>query len=111
MKTLTDIVRYHNQKVIGWRDVPVDIRVVGPVARASMPVMKQLFIGAHVRPERVRAHALHDPQARGQTARRRATATTSTSRRCSSQTVVYKGLMLAEQVGGFYPDLQRRATS
>ena len=24
--------------------MPVDIRVVGPVARASMPVMKQLFI-------------------------------------------------------------------
>ncbi|MDB5215911.1 MAG: Glutamate synthase large chain, partial [Myxococcaceae bacterium] len=31
MKTLSDIVRYHNQKVIGWRDVPVDIRVVGPM--------------------------------------------------------------------------------
>lgn len=44
MKMLTDIVRYHNQKPIGWRTVPIDIRAVGPIARASMPVMKQLFI-------------------------------------------------------------------
>src|SRR3954471_21305123 len=44
MKMLTDVVRYHNQKVIGWRTVPVDNRAVGPVARATMPVMKQLFI-------------------------------------------------------------------
>ena len=44
MKALVDIVRHHNQKVIGWRDVPVDPRAVGPVGRASMPVMRQLFI-------------------------------------------------------------------
>ncbi len=57
---------HHNQKVIGWRDVPVDPAAIGPVARESMPVIRQLFIGAHVRRRArdLRAHALHDPQAR-----------------------------------------------
>ena len=45
MRVLEDAVRYHNQKVIGWRDVPVDeAAVVGSVAQKSRPVMKQLFI-------------------------------------------------------------------
>ena len=45
MRVLEDAVRHHNQKVIGWRDVPVDAAQLGPLARASMPVFKQLFIG------------------------------------------------------------------
>src|ERR1700689_5082105 len=45
MRVLEEAVRHHNQKVIGWRDVPVDERQVGPVARASMPVFRQLFVG------------------------------------------------------------------
>src|SRR5580700_4236021 len=45
VRVAEEAVRHHNQKVIGWRDVPVDTSVLGPVARASMPVLRQLFIG------------------------------------------------------------------
>jgi glutamate synthase (NADPH/NADH) large chain len=45
VRVLEDAVRHHNQKVIGWRDVPVDVKVLGPIARSTMPVLRQLFIG------------------------------------------------------------------
>ena len=32
--------------MLGWREVPTDNRMLGPTARASQPVIKQLFIGA-----------------------------------------------------------------
>ena len=45
MRHLEETVRYHNQKVIGWRDVPVEPNVIGHLAERSRPVMRQLFIG------------------------------------------------------------------
>jgi glutamate synthase (NADPH) large chain len=45
VRVLEDAVRHHSQKVIGWREVPVDTKVLGPIARSSMPVLRQLFIG------------------------------------------------------------------
>src|SRR5262245_26621995 len=35
MRELADVVRYHNQKLLGWRDVPVDVRAIGGAARAT----------------------------------------------------------------------------
>ena len=32
------------QRVIGWRDVPIDPSVTGPVARDVMPVFRQVFV-------------------------------------------------------------------
>jgi glutamate synthase (NADPH/NADH) large chain len=31
--------------LLGWRDVSVDDRVIGPVARASLPVIRQVYVG------------------------------------------------------------------
>ena len=33
--------------MLGWREVPVDSRMLGPTARRSQPVIKQLFIARH----------------------------------------------------------------
>ena len=38
------VVRDEGQRVLGWREVPVDSRMLGPTARRSQPVIKQLFI-------------------------------------------------------------------
>ena len=106
MKTLTDIVRYHNQKVIGWRDVPVDIRVVGPVARASMPVMKQLFI-ARMSDSRAFERTLFMIRKRaGKMCSAKGYGDDFYVASLSSKTVVYKGLMLPEKLTDFYRDLQ-----
>ena len=37
-------VEHHGQRLLGWRDVPIDAVAIGPVARESMPVVRQLFI-------------------------------------------------------------------
>ena len=74
----------------------------GRMARASMPVIRQLFIGAPRPGGGLRAHALHRSASAPE---RLAGAGDFYIASCSSRTVVYKGLMLAEQVAAFYPDL------
>src|SRR5215211_5159301 len=39
-------VRVEGQRVLGWRDVPIDEQYVGETAAASRPYMRQLFIAA-----------------------------------------------------------------
>ena len=34
------------QTLLGWRDVPVDDSTLGKTARATMPVIRQVFVGA-----------------------------------------------------------------
>jgi glutamate synthase (NADPH/NADH) large chain len=112
---LESAVLHHGQRVLGWRDVPVDAGAIGPMARASMPAIRQLFIG------RNKAATARDAFERVLfMIRKRAGRTASIQlggddfyvSSCSSKTVVYKGLMLAEQVAAFYPDLaDRRAIS
>ena len=111
MGIVEGVVRYHNQKVLGWRDVPVDDGVLGPVARKSRPTMKQLFI-ARMAPAASFERVLFMIRKR---AGRLVSKTLGHSddgsdfyiASCSSKTVVYKGLMLPERIDGFYLDLRQ----
>jgi glutamate synthase (ferredoxin) len=38
------VVKEEGQRVLGWRDVPVDNSSIGPTARETEPVQRQLFI-------------------------------------------------------------------
>ncbi|HME90545.1 MAG TPA: glutamate synthase central domain-containing protein, partial [Myxococcaceae bacterium] len=94
-------VLHHRQELLGWRDVPVQVSALGPLARDSMPALRQLFIGRKVEPsafERV-LYVI----------RNRCTRIDPSDdcyiSSCSSKTIVYKGLMLAEQLALFYQDL------
>ena len=100
--TLEEAVRHHNQKVIGWRDVPVDASVLGPVARASMPVFRQLFVG-RMCPAAAFERTLFMIRKR---AGRRASEAGSRGfyiASLSSKTVVYKGLALPERLDRLLP--------
>ena len=44
-ETLRAIVREEGQECLGWRDVPRNSEVIGRVARAVEPVVRQIFIG------------------------------------------------------------------
>jgi len=108
---------YHGQRVLGWRDVPIDSRAIGPTARDSMPAIRQLFIGRAVEsPLPGSGHFAGVRDAFERTLfmiRKRAGRTASVQLggddfyvcSCSSKTVVYKGLLLAEQLAEFYPEL------
>jgi len=111
---LEGAVLHHGQRVLGWRDVPFDASAIGPMARDSMPAIRQLFIG------RGSATPREDFERVLFMVRKRAGRTASITlggddfyvSSCSSKTIVYKGLMLAEQVAAFYPDLaDERAVS
>ncbi|MBX3190953.1 MAG: glutamate synthase large subunit [Labilithrix sp.] len=106
MKTFTDIVRYHNQKVIGWRDVPVDVRVIGPTARASMPVMRQLFIARMCDSAAFERTLFMIRKRAGKMCATKGYGDDFYVASLSSKTVVYKGLMLPERLADFYRDLQ-----
>ncbi|MBS1888162.1 MAG: glutamate synthase large subunit [Actinobacteria bacterium] len=101
---LEDIVVGAGRQVLGWRDVPVDLDHTGTVARGCAPHVAQLFVA-----DRAGA-ADQDAFERKLYAIRRAfehdagadVAVVS----CSSRTVVYKGMLTAPQLAGFYPELR-----
>ncbi|HEX2520395.1 MAG TPA: glutamate synthase central domain-containing protein, partial [Castellaniella sp.] len=104
-------VRDEGQVVLGWRDVPVDNDMpMSPTVRACKPVIRQLFIGRGpdiMVPDalerklyvirKTASHAIqHMHLAHGQE---------YFVPSISVRTVVYKGLLLASQVGSYYRDL------
>ena len=105
------------QTLLGWRDVPVDATSLGHTARSTMPVIRQVFVGAGRGSldrdafERklyvIRKASGHAIRALGIS-----TAGQFYVPSFSHRTVVYKGMLLAHQVGDFFPDLRdRRLTS
>ena len=96
----------HGQTVLGWRDVPLELSALGPTARESMPALRQLFMGRTCPREAFERTLFLIRKRAGRAVNREDFYVAS----CSSKTVVYKGLMLAEQVAAFYPDLQDEKT-
>jgi len=105
MRIVESVVRYHNQIVIGWRDVPVDPSVLGPLANGSRPTMKQLFV-ARVAPVQHFERTLFMIRKRaGRLVLQQAPDEDFYIASCSSKTIVYKGLALPEKLAAFYGDL------
>ncbi|HTJ93541.1 MAG TPA: glutamate synthase-related protein [Pararobbsia sp.] len=111
-------VKAEGQVVLGWRDVPVDHAMpISPTVKASEPVIRQIFIG------RGRDIMVTDALERKlyvirKTASHRIQALKLAHSKeyfvpsMSARTIVYKGLLLAHQVGVYYRDLQdERAVS
>jgi glutamate synthase (NADPH/NADH) large chain len=107
------IVREEGQRVLGWRDVPVDPSALGWLARTTVPFICQVFIAKSKRTsEEAFERKLYTIRKRAENAIRpmildgRVRNFYATS--MSAVTVVYKGLMLAKQIKAFYKDLSDR---
>ncbi len=91
----------------GWREVPVEPGVLGVKAREEMPSIRQCFVTASGLDEAQLELKLYLMRKQWQQMVRREVeggdAFYVASLSC--RTVVYKGLMQATQVPGFYPDL------
>ena len=103
------------QHVLGWRDVPTDDSHLGAMARSSEPIIRQVFIG--------RGDALaHDADAHARFERKLYVIRKRVNRSVfetlslgqehlfyvaslSSNTIVYKGMLIADQVEQMFPDL------
>ena len=99
-----------NQQLLGWRDVPVNNTNLGESVKPTEPVIRQVFVG--------RGDSVADQNSferklfviRKQIEKRiRESDIEGNSdfyiSTLSSRTVNYKGMLLAGQVGEFYPDL------
>ena len=104
-------VRAEGQVLLGWRDVPVDREMpMSPTVRAKEPVIRQIFIGRG--PDVIVPDALERKlYVIRKTASSAIQALKLTHSReyyvpsMSCRTVIYKGLLLADQVGKYYKDL------
>ena len=107
---IEDTVREEGQRVIGWRDVPVDPSEIGVTAREVQPVIRQLFVAMgpgtvdRAQFERklyvIRKAVEQRVEESGMEESDRFYICTLSSNR-----VVYKGLLIGTQLKGFYPDL------
>ncbi|NMM28368.1 MAG: glutamate synthase subunit alpha [Glaciimonas sp.] len=105
-------VRAEGQIVLGWRDVPVDADMpMSPTVRKKEPFIRQIFVGRGPdimvtdALERklyvIRKSASHAIQALNLLHGQEYFVASM-----SARTIVYKGLLLADQVGLYYRDLQ-----
>jgi glutamate synthase (ferredoxin) len=103
------IAAEEGQEVLGWRDIPTDNASLGNTAKASEPFMLQAFLkrGANCPDEQSFERKLYVIRKRATNEIRRSGADTfwyiST---LSCRTVVYKGMLMPEQVNKYYPDLR-----
>ncbi|WP_048439720.1 glutamate synthase-related protein [Caenimonas sp. SL110] len=105
-------IKAEGQVLLGWRDVPVDREMpMSPAVRKKEPILRQVFIG--------RGHDVIVQDALERklyVIRKTASAAIQNLKlkhskeyyvpSMSSRTVVYKGLLLADQVGTYYLDLK-----
>ena len=109
------IIAEEGQTLLGWRDVPTDDSLVGPSAVAVEPAFAQIFIG--------RAAAVTGADAQDRFERKLyvirkrvefaidAMSMAAASKKLfyvcnlSSKTLVYKGMLNADQLGPMFPDL------
>ncbi|MES2887908.1 MAG: glutamate synthase-related protein [Pseudomonadota bacterium] len=104
-------VRAQGQVLLGWRDVPVDAEMpMSPTVRQKEPIIRQIFIGRG--PDVIVPDAL---ERKLYVIRKTASSAIQALQltysheyyvpSMSCRTVIYKGLLLADQVGTYYKDL------
>ena len=105
-------LKHQGLKVLGWRDVPVDTSNLGTIAAKTQPKTKQLFVGKG-------EEELTDLQFNAKLfAARKITEHTIEKSKISESkyfylpsfsttTIIYKGLLIPEDIGRFYVDLRQ----
>ena len=106
---LEAVIEEEGQRLVGWRDVPVDTRHLGRIAHSVLPVIRQVFVARRrvvpsaferklyvirkIAERRIREAGI-DPDGRFHVCS------------LSAETLVYKGLLTPTQLPRFYPDLR-----
>ncbi|QXP66943.1 glutamate synthase large subunit [Polaribacter sp. AHE13PA] len=103
-------IKQQGLAILGWREVPVDPSQLGEIALASEPIIEQLFIG---KTEEIEEATF---KAKLYAARKIAEHTIRKSKISESKyfyipslsitTIIYKGIIMPEDIGPYYKDLQ-----
>ncbi len=102
--TLKEIAAEEGQRLLGFRNMPIEPENCGRLARRVMPRIRQFFIESGEDDEEAFERKLY-------VIRRRLHKSVEDDHSCyvvslSSRTVVYKGLLTGDQLPQFYPDLR-----
>ncbi|RIA10703.1 glutamate synthase (NADH) large subunit [Flavobacteriaceae bacterium MAR_2010_72] len=107
---LEEAIKEQGLKLIGWRDVPVNSEVLGEIAKSTEPFIKQLFIG-----KTDESQSDFDFNLKLFAARKIAEHTIYNSKlseskffyipSLSTKIIIYKGLLMPEDINGYYLDL------
>jgi len=111
LEAFESAVRDEKLKFLGWRQVPVDPQACGEVARRNMPEIRQIFIGGgrRVKDTDTLERKLYVVRKRVEGEVAKADLRDSEAfyvASLSARTIVYKGLLLPEQIPLFYADLR-----
>ena len=115
------IIQEEGQQVLGWRTVPTDSSPIGPTAKRAEPAIRQIFIGRQT----VRARSVSDGSdpfaferqlyiirkrvenaVKGSTIAQRGMFYIPS---LSCKTIIYKGMLKADQIPIYYPDVANPA--
>ncbi|MCW5890012.1 MAG: glutamate synthase large subunit [bacterium] len=110
-RILEKVIREEGQTPLGWRKVPVNVEAPGPQARSVMPKVRQIFVGAGRDADTQEQFERKLYVIRKRVEHLVRTSTMPEADRfyvpsLSSRTIVYKGLLLPEQMPAFYHDLE-----
>ena len=110
-KAFEQIIAEEGQTVIGWRDVTTNNHSLGKTARASEPFMRQIFIGrsADLKDDMAFERKLYIIRKRAEQAIRYGKGAGKGVFYVASlsyKTIVYKGMLLTEQLDDYYPELK-----
>ena len=110
IKIFEDEINKQNLKIIGWRDVPVNSKVVGSIAAKSQPIIKQVFIGKETSDQSEEDFNLKLYLARKISENNIYTSPLTQSdffyfSSLHNRTIIYKGLLIPEDIERFYIDL------
>ncbi|MCB4798454.1 glutamate synthase large subunit [Tamlana sp. PT2-4] len=108
---LEEEIKQQGLSILGWRKVPVDSSQLGEIARASEPIIEQLFIGKNDDIDEATF------KAKLYAARKIAEHTIRKSKisesayfhipSLSTTTLIYKGIIMPKDIGPYYTDLQQ----
>ncbi len=111
---IREIAELEGMALLGWRDVPVNPGAIGVMARHVMPVIRQFFLR--------RPHGVTDEQrfelkllVTRKLIEKAISESDMQEKRdfyicsLSSRTIVYKGLLIADQIQPFYHDLSHES--
>jgi len=111
-RSLAKIIEDEGQTLLGWRDIPTDNSSLGKTAQAAEPFMMQVFVGrnSELADESAFERKLYVIRKVAEHHIRYGGIITGGNwfyvSSFSSRTVIYKGMLMPEQVGKYYPDLR-----
>jgi glutamate synthase (ferredoxin) len=109
-KLFEEIIETEGQRLLGWRTVPTNHAMLGHTARASEPIVRQVFLARDpkITDDMAFERKLYVVRKLAEKGIRYAGISGGNRFYISSlsyKTIVYKGMLMPEQVEPFYPDL------